>query len=77
MWTPDAPDLPSWITTAYESLEPHFATHPDGIPRADAHEILRADAEVIEEDADATYALDRLLDRGWLYEVNGAVRKTE
>jgi hypothetical protein len=39
--------------------------------------MLLAEDENIEEEADAVYAIDRLLDRGWLYEVNDQLRKTE
>jgi hypothetical protein len=47
------------------------------LPRETAHEPLLADAEHIEDSGDATYVLDRLLERGWLYEVNGQLRKTD
>ena len=72
----EPPSLPDWIQAAYASLEPHLEAESDGIPRTEAQDILLADATVVEETSDATYALDRLLDRGWLYEVNAEVRKT-
>jgi hypothetical protein len=39
--------------------------------------MLLAEGGNIKEEADAVYAIDRLLDRGWLYEVNDQLRKTE
>ena len=73
----DQPSLPAWIQTAYETLETAYTSETDELSREAAHELLLAEAEQIETDADATYVLDRLLDRGWLYEVNGQLRKTD
>jgi len=73
----DQPSLPAWIQTAYETLETAYTSETDELSREAAHELLLTEAEQIETDADATYVLDRLLDRGWLYEVNGQLRKTD
>lgn len=72
----DSPSLPDWIQDAYESLEPHFET-TDGLSRTDAHHHLPSDADHVEEAGDASYVIDRLLERGWLYEVEGILYKTE
>jgi predicted DCC family thiol-disulfide oxidoreductase YuxK len=73
----DQPSLPHWIQNAYESLETAYASDTDELSREAVHEHLLTEAEQIETDADATYVLDRLLERGWLYEVNGHLRKTD
>jgi hypothetical protein len=73
----DTPSLPDWVQDAYESLEPHYETTTDGISRTEAHDLLLADANAVEDAGDASYVLDRLLDRGWLYEVDDTLYKTE
>ena len=73
----DEPNLPTWIREAYETLESKYASEIDELSHTDAKEILLAENGNIEEEADAVYAIDRLLDRGWLYEVNDQLRKTE
>jgi hypothetical protein len=73
----DEPNLPSWIRDAFETLEAEYASGIDELSRTDAEEILLAEDGNIEEEADAVYVIDRLLDRGWLYEVNDRLRKTE
>jgi len=46
----------------------------DGIPRTDAHErLLEADYA----EADADYAIDRLLSRGYLYDIDSQLFVTE
>lgn len=71
------PPLPDWIQSAYQTLERAYASGSDELSKTEAHEFLLAEDEHIEEQADAVHAVDRLLDRGWLYEVNGQLRKTE
>lgn len=70
------PSLPEWIQSAYETLETAYTSDTDELSRTAAHELLLDKAEQIENDGDAAYVLDRLLDRGWLYEVDGQLRKT-
>ena len=72
----DQPSLPAWIQAAYETLETAYTAETDELSKEEAHELLLAEAEHIEDDGDAAHVLDRLLDRGWLYEVNGKLRKT-
>jgi len=71
------PSLPEWVLDAYETLETAYVSNTDELSRTTAHELLLSKAEHIEDDGDAAYVLDRLLNRGWLYEVNGQLRKTE
>ena len=73
----DQPQLPQWIRDAYETLEAEYTAGTDELSHADAQETLLAEDTNIEEDGDAVYVIDRLLDRGWLYEVDGRLRKTE
>jgi len=77
MKDPDQPSLPAWIQAAYETLETAYSAETGELSREAAHEFLLTEAEQIESDADATYVLDRLLDRGWLYEVDVQLRKTD
>jgi len=70
------PSLPEWIQNAYETLETAYTSETDELSRDAALELLLAEAEHIEDDGDAVHVLDRLLDRGWLYEVDGQLRKT-
>jgi len=71
------PPLPDWIQSAYQTLERAYATGSDELSKREAHEFLLAESEDIKEHTDAVYVVDRLLDRGWLYEVDGQLRKTE
>jgi hypothetical protein len=73
----DQPSLPQWIQNAYESLETAYASDTDELSRESAHEFLLTEAGQIETDEEANYVLDRLLERGWLYEVDGQLRKTD
>ncbi len=73
----DEPSLPKWIREAYETLESQYMSENSDLSRTDAEEMLLDEDENIEEEADAVYAINRLLDRGWLYEVNDQLRKTE
>jgi len=73
----DQPRLPQWIRDAYETLEAEYSSGTNELSRTDAQETLLVEDGNIEEDDDAVYVIDRLLDRGWLYEVDGRLRKTE
>lgn len=77
MWNPDRNPLPDWIQDAYEVLEPAFEDTDTGLSRDEAEELLLETAAVIDEPGDSVHALDRLLERGWLYEVDGELRKTD
>ncbi len=62
---------------AYDDLAPHFEDRSDEIPRQQARDLLVTESDAVDEPADAEYALDRLLKRGWLYDVDGMLRKTD
>lgn len=58
---------------AYEVLRQNIQSS-DGIVRADASELLQDDGF---SDDDAEYAIQQLLRRGYLYEVDGSLFVTE
>ena len=77
MWNPDGHRLPSWVEDAYEVLASEIREYGDGMPRDDAKTVL-ADREQLElTPTDATHAVDQLLDRGYLYEVDGDLFVTD
>ncbi|AHG02035.1 hypothetical protein HALLA_01665 (plasmid) [Halostagnicola larsenii XH-48] len=80
--TDPRPPLPEWIMDVYEILSAHSrnaTAEQDGqsIPRERALETLRDSEQLDLEAGDATHALSRLIDRGYLYEVNDELRITE
>ena len=77
MWTSEQASLPAWIQDAYDDLAPHFEDSSEGIPREQARELLVTESDAVDKPADADYALDRLLERGWLYDVDRSLRKTD
>ncbi|SDG42056.1 hypothetical protein SAMN05216218_1376 [Halorientalis regularis] len=77
MWNSDQASLPAWIQDAYDDLAPHFEDPSDELSQERARELLVTESDAIDEPADADYALDRLIDRGWLYEVDDSLRKTD
>lgn len=71
--------LPDWIATAYDVLEAHITECDGGLSVEEAQTVLleaTADKRSLDP-ADAEYAIQRLLDRGYLYEVDGALFVTE
>lgn len=77
MWNSDGQRLPDWIREAFELIVAHIDDPDKGLPRARALEILLAQAEFEDAPEDAEYAIERLLDRGWFYEVEGVLRVTD
>lgn len=77
MWSDESRPMPEWIQRAYEILTSYTAETDMGIPRAGAQELLVAHDDFSEDAADAEYAIERLLSRGWLYEVDGELRITD
>lgn len=69
--------LPDWIERAYEILESRISASDGGISRERAQSTLVDHDDFPNEAADATHAVDRLLDTGWLYEVNDELRVTD
>lgn len=80
------PPLPKWVTDAYTVLSAHIAESDadidDGhrrvpaINRERAIDVLYASDELTFERADAEYAIKRLIERGYLYEVDAELRVT-
>ena len=73
MYDGDERPLGAVAESAYEVLLETIDPE-NGITRSEAHErLLQADYA----EADAEYAIDRLLSRGYLYDVNGQLFVTE
>jgi hypothetical protein len=75
------PSLPEWIVNAYDILCTHSHNSSEHenvqlIPREQALEALCSTDELALEPEDVTYALTRLLERGYFYEVDGEIRVT-
>ena len=77
MWNNEPRPVPDWIQDGYEVLATHINRYQEGITRERAHEILLDDDDFEDEPADAKYAVRYLLNRGWLYEVDGELRITD
>jgi|APHM01.1.fsa_nt_gi hypothetical protein len=70
--------LPDWIEQGYQILSAEIIdSSREGIPRDRAREQLLAHGEFPNDPADAEYAIDRLLNSKWLYEVDGSLRITD
>jgi hypothetical protein len=77
MWSNEPRSLPDWIEEAYEILVSGTATQTEGFSHDRAHDLLLAHEAFPNEAADAEYAIERLLNSGWLYEVDGELRITD
>lgn len=77
MWKNDSGSLPDWIEDAYEILESHISEREGGVPLDEALEILSHQDQFSSNGTDAKYAIERLLETGWLYEVDGELRVTD
>ena len=77
MWANDPRSLPDWIEDAYEILVPEIEDREGGISQEQAYDRLLAHDTFPSEPADAEYAIERLLDSGWFYEVDGSLRVTD
>lgn len=78
MYRNDRSRLAPWIEEAYDTLASEIRQREDdnGLETDRAQEILHTD-ERIEGKEDAQYVLKRLLDRGYLYTVDGKLFVTE
>ncbi len=72
------PSLPGWIEDAYFPLERYLCKQSDreSFTHHQATELI-AEANPDFGDADINHALDYLLNRGWLYEVDDQLFITE
>ena len=77
MWENDRQPLPDWIEDAYRILLGHIDDPREGIERERAHNVLIHAQEFPDQPGDAEYAISRLLNRGYFYEVDGDLRVTE
>lgn len=78
MWSNKPRSLPDWVERAYQILSVEIAdAGSEGLPRDRAREELLAHGEFPDEPSDAEYAIDHLLNSGWLYEVDGSLRITD
>jgi predicted transcriptional regulator of viral defense system len=77
--SPDEQRLPEWITTVYTAIEPHIIERDEGLPPNQAAQLILDEVteELALELADAEYALQRLLERGYLYKVDESLYVTE
>lgn len=74
MYRDERPPLSDWILNAYRRLASRIQTRDGGLPTDEAKELLFT--EEIEE-SDVEYALQRLIDRGYLYRVDDELFVTE
>ena len=68
MFRDDRPPLPDWILAVYRQLAGQIRTRDGGLPMEEAKTLLITEES---DQADVEYALQRLLDRGYLYQVEG------
>ncbi|WP_227015881.1 hypothetical protein [Haloarcula sp. JP-L23] len=62
---------------AYEIFKSGTESPHDGLSRDRAQTLLRRHDDFPADQADTEYAIERLLDYGWLYEVEGELRITD
>ncbi|USZ73536.1 hypothetical protein [Natronosalvus halobius] len=79
--TDPRPPLSEWILDAYDVLCTHSLNSDDeedvqSVPREQALEFLLGTDELALGPEDANYALARLLERGYFYEVDDELRVT-
>jgi len=77
MWSNEPRSLPDWIEDAYQILVSGTSDQQTKLSHDQAQSLLLAAEEFPAEPADAEYAIERLLDSGWLYEVDGKLRITD
>ena len=70
------PPLPDWVQHAYLVLEKTASGSPLQLGYADALERLERDDSLELEQSDAEHAVERLLERGYLYRVDESLRIT-
>jgi len=78
MPTEGHPPLPSWIQDAYLPLERYLCEQPtqDSVTHSQATDLID-EANPDFGDADIDHALEYLLNRGWLYQVDDQLFITE
>jgi len=78
MFSDEPRSLPDWIERGYEILSTEITEggHEEGLSRSRARDDLVAHEDFPDNPDDAEYAIDQLLNSGWLYEVAGKLRVT-
>ena len=78
MFSNEPRSLPDWIERGYEILSTEITEggHEEGLSRDHARADLVAHEDFPDNPDDAEYAIDQLLNSGWLYEVAGKLRVT-
>jgi hypothetical protein len=78
MFSNEPRSLPDWIERGYEILSTEITEgrHEEGLSRDRARDDLVAHEDFPDNPDDAEYAIDQLLNSGWLYEVAGNLRVT-
>lgn len=69
--------LPDWIENAYEILVSQTTERHGEFVHDQAQELLLTHDEFSDEPTDAEYAIEYMLNYGWLYEVEGKLRITD
>jgi len=77
MWSNEPRSLPDWIEDAYQILVSEMPDQQTDLSHDQAQNLLLGDDTFPDEPADAEYAIEWLLDSGWLYEVDGELRITD
>jgi hypothetical protein len=77
MWNSDGRRLPDWVEDAYDHLAARIRDREDGISRDDAVTILASNDDLALEVSESKFAIEQLLDRGYLYEVEGVLFVTD
>ena len=67
------PPLPAYTEEVLETVTPWLASADSGLPRTEVTTRLKDEGF---ESATVEAALDQLIDRGYLYDVNGTLRVT-
>ncbi|WP_227380600.1 hypothetical protein [Haladaptatus halobius] len=77
MWRNEPRSLPGWIEDAYEILVSQTTDRQVEFSHERAQELLLAHEAFLDEPADVQYAIEHLLNYGWLYKVEGKLRITD
>jgi len=77
MWSNEPRSLPDWIEDAYQILVSEMPDQQTPLSHDQAQDLLLAAEAFPDEPAATEYAIERLLDSGWLYAVDGELRITD
>lgn len=69
--------LPEWVQEAYQILHDATDDSQHDFSYEEAYALLNEANTFSAEHSDSEYAVERLLNRGYLYEANGMLRITE